>query len=288
MRGHRAGVWSGLGETICRFSWCLSHNQPPLQRDVTLKAQEPEVHVIMLLSLSSIREMLTMSPAWVVTSHPTPCCANSPLHLGWGQTTVWACGRINSVGSVCSSRIRSLVVPLGWCSLRARHGAPVLSRSSLRPLSRLYHSYPVSLLMLAGELYALKCWAVPVIPAPKRISFFRRAYASHISAGLLFSQWWRLLCSCSPCVSGPLFRLLVCWQLIQWFFLLIGWVGLCPGSHREGRYQWGNTADQIILKFVSKLAVSLCFFYSKVDGRPACCISVLHNYKSAKTAESNS
>lgn len=288
MHGHRAGVWSGLGETICPFCWCLSHKQPPLQRNVTLKAQEPEVYVIMLLSLSSIRETLTILPAWVVTSCPTHCCANSPLRLGWGRTTIWACGRINSVGSVCSSRIRSLIVPLGWCSLRARHGVPVLSRSSLCPLSQLYHSHPVLLLMLAGELYALKCRAVPVIPTSKRIGFFRWAYASHISAGLLFSQWWRLLCSCSPCVSGPLFRLLVCWQLVQCFFLLIGWVGLFWGSHMEGRHQWGNTVDQIILKFVSNLAVSLCFSYSKMEDRPACCISVLHNYKSAKTAESDS
>lgn len=52
------------------------------------------------------------------------------------------------------------------------------------------------------------------------------------------------------------------------------------------KQQWGNTVDQIVLKFfVNDLALRSCFFFSKMGDKLACSVSVLHEFKSAKTLQ---
>lgn len=96
--------------------------------------------------------------------------------------------------------------PQDWCPLGARHGVPILSRSSWCPASlrcccatsAQWCSIAVNT-GSAGELRGPERQALPGIAAPELVGVFRQGCVSQISAAVLVPQWWRLLCSRSPC-----------------------------------------------------------------------------------------
>lgn len=122
----------------------------------------------------------------------------------------------------------------------------------------LFYSFSLGCSAAAGAGSAAELCAATPIPAPQLIIFFRQAHTARISAGLLFSRWWRLLCSCSPC-SVPV------WTTVQTAHVLaassmlflvnrLKWV-CSEALHRDVKQQWGHAFDQIVVKFVNNLAV---------------------------------